>query len=104
MLAMEHPTTYDMEALRDYMRSEWTKQAGERLSARLRFLGLDMHQLASMTGVSWQTIRRVELGEVAPRDYLRVAIASSLGCKVSDIWADVDREAVAAAAAYKAAA
>lgn len=78
----------------------WAKAAGQTV-ARVRGdeLKLSVEYLASTTGVSVTTIKRVESGDLVPRDYLRAAIAGTLRKDVADIWPPMTCEAIRSLAA-----
>lgn len=81
----------------------WAVESGSRLRSRRKELGLSQAQLAFAAGVREQTISKAELGEIVPKDAVRMALVAVLLCEVSDIWSypersyvmNVAREAVA---------
>lgn len=70
---------------------DWRLASGKRLQARRRALGLSQLQLAVLVSVRPTAISKFELGTVAPKDSIRLAIACSLMCEVADIWPPIDR-------------
>lgn len=70
---------------------DWRLACGKRLQARRRALGLSQLQLAVLVAVQPTAISKFELGTVAPKDSIRLAIACALSCGVEDIWPPIDR-------------
>lgn len=83
----------DSPALRDYLGPDgpWAKDAGALVRKYRMGFKLSETQLAAMVGVTAQAIRSIEAGKIVPRDYLRAAIAYSLGQNLSDIWPPLNR-------------
>lgn len=78
----------EADALRTLMGpgGAWAKECGARMKKRRLELKLSQETLARACDTRLQTISRVEGGALVPRDYLRAAIAYSLGLEVNDIW------------------
>lgn len=86
----------DTPALREHLgpNGPWALECGERVRKfRLR---MDKSEawLASGTGVTVQTVRMVETGQIVPRDDLRAAIAFCLGQDIETIWPPLTRRMV----------
>ena len=75
------------EDLDDYLRSVWLKECGKRIRARRSELGLRLVDVERLTGVSHQTISRVETGQLAATDGTRLVLAQALAADVSELWA-----------------
>jgi transcriptional regulator with XRE-family HTH domain len=67
--------------------------AHETLAIRRLAVGLSRDQLAERSGISRETIRRVELGVFMPRASTALALASALDIDVSDLWTVGERAA-----------
>ena len=96
---MKHePTTplLDTGTLRRDLRGggEWARQCGERVARRREHLGLTSTQLAQLVGVPEPTIWKVEQGLLAPRDYLKIAIAFAMATPVEHLFPYPERERV----------
>lgn len=89
---------FDLEAVR-VMARKWSIDCGTRVAKRRESFGWTRAQLAQLCGTTEATIHRVESGALAPRDYLKMAIAAALAEKVEVLWAYPTREAVFAGAA-----
>ncbi len=88
----------DRLALDEVLR-EWTVESGQRLRAARSMLGWTQDKLAKLADTTPETVCRVELGSIAPRENLRITLAYSVGREVSDIWPPMSRRAVHRAAA-----
>lgn len=79
--------TVDLDRLRDYIEIQ-AKQSGARVRARRKALGLRQHDLARLIDPAFpfQTISKIEMGQIIPREYLRAAIAMRLCCEVEELW------------------
>lgn len=60
--------------LRDVIAREW----GIRVDTTMRVLGMSESKLARLAATSPQTIHKVRMGEIVPRETLRIAIAVAL--------------------------
>jgi DNA-binding XRE family transcriptional regulator len=67
--------------------------AHETLAKRRLVAGLSRDQLAEASGISRETIRRVELGVFTPRVSTALALASALELDVNDLWSVGERAA-----------
>lgn len=83
----------DTEALREHLgpNGPWAVDSGARV--RKYRLRMDKSEawLAAGVGVTVQTIRMVETGQIVPRDYLRAGIAFCLGQDIETIWPPLTR-------------
>jgi DNA-binding XRE family transcriptional regulator len=80
----------DDRRLRELVRS-WRISSGERLKARRKELRMSQAHLAELVDVRPTAISKFELGIATPKDSIRLAIACSLMCEVTDIWPVIDR-------------
>lgn len=76
----------------------WAQESGRRMQARRKLLELSQAQVAAAIGVRATTVSKAELGQIVPKDSVRMAIAAVLLCEVDDIWPYPDRATVMAAA------
>ena len=60
---------------------------GDAVAERRKLLGLSQQTLADLCGTTQQTISKIELGEIIPRDRLKVTIANRLGVPLSALFA-----------------
>lgn len=88
---------FDLDDVRRLAR-KWAVDCGHLVEQRRVALGFDRRQLAAIVGTTEATIHRVESGVVAPRDYLKMAIAAALAIDVSSLWPYPARSAVFEAA------
>lgn len=81
-------TDYDIAALRDYFRpgGTYAVECGRGVESLRKDLHITRERLAAECGVTATTIRSIEGGLLLPRDYLRAAIALTLGKDVTDLW------------------
>lgn len=63
-----------------------TRELGSNIATRRRQLGLTQEQLAEMTGISHQSLSRIEHGRIAPKMDRLPDFAMSLQCAVSDLF------------------
>jgi putative transcriptional regulator len=63
-----------------------TGEAGSRVRARRKELGLSQQTLGEAAGVSRQTIISMETGDYAPSVYLALGIARVLDTTVEALW------------------
>ncbi len=61
-------------------------QAGARVRARRKELGLTQVDLAQAVGVSRQTVITLETGDYAPSVYLALRVARTLQTTVEALW------------------
>lgn len=87
----------DLDDVRRLAR-KWAVDCGHRVEQRRTELGWDRRKLAALVGTTEATIHRVESGVMAPRDYLKMAIAAALAVDVATIWTYPTRTAVFEAA------
>lgn len=73
---------------------EWLMECGREMQKRRKDLNWSQQQVAELCGVNTTTICRAELGTLAPKDSVRLAIASALFCEVDDIWKPLTRNYV----------
>jgi transcriptional regulator with XRE-family HTH domain len=67
--------------------------AYETLASRRLAVGLSRHHLAERSGISRETIRRIELGLFMPRASTALSLASALDINVTDLWTVGERAA-----------
>lgn len=88
----------DTPALREYLGrgGPWAIECGQRVTKYRKRLGESASTtwLAASVGVSNQTIVEVEAGRLVPRDYLRAAIAFSVGQDPETIWPQLTRQRI----------
>lgn len=84
------PPLYDLDKLKEYVRTVWGAECAARLESRMDALGVDHYQLAATVGVHPHTVSRIQTAAIIPREYLRIAFAGALGCDVADIWPTPD--------------
>jgi putative transcriptional regulator len=60
--------------------------AGARIRARRKELGITQQQMSEQASVSRQTVISLETGDYAPSVYLAVRIARLLETTVEDLW------------------
>lgn len=65
---------------------EWSIEVGRRLRKRRKELGMTLAQVASLTGLSRQTIHRAEYDAATTRDEARHLIACALASEVDQLW------------------
>lgn len=65
---------------------QWARESGKRMQAKRKALKMRQSTLAGAAGVSTQTVSKAELGEIVPKDQVRIAIAAALLCEVDEIW------------------
>lgn len=68
------------------MRTTWARECGERVRARRNQFGWTLARISALTGIPYQTIHKIEAGQIIPGDYLRLALAQVLGCEVHDLF------------------
>ncbi len=76
----------DLSALRAHLSGEWVRSCGQRVRHRRESFGWSQASLGALVGVGVTTVSKIENGEIAPRDYLRLALAQALGCAVEDLY------------------
>lgn len=64
------------------------------MNARRTALEIAEEELAESVGVSTMTIKRIESGEIVPRDYLRLGVALALVDDVHRLWEPLRRSDV----------
>lgn len=87
----------DREAL-DELLLEWAVRSGERVKARRAELKLTQAQVARLADTSPETVCRVELGQLTPRENLKLSLAYALMAEVVTLWPPLDRQVVHRAA------
>jgi transcriptional regulator with XRE-family HTH domain len=90
--------TIDRSDLDNYLRTEWARECGARLRTRRTQLGLSLGSAAIATGLTFQTLSRIELGKLVPTLSAQLMIANGFGCRVTDIWPMPDMNRVLAVA------
>ena len=65
---------------------EATGEAGARVRARRKELGLSQQTLSDAVGVSRQTIISMETGDYVPSVYLALGVARGLDTTVEALW------------------
>lgn len=75
----------DPDVIRKYLKRE-RRFWGSRVEDARTQLGLTLDELAAMTGTTPQTVHKIEKGQIAPRDHLRIALAFALGTEVSRLF------------------
>lgn len=83
----------------DELVSRWTVAAGQRLRAARLSLGWTQRKLAALADTTPETVCRVELGVLTPREPLRIALAYAVVREVADIWPPIDRAEIGRQAA-----
>lgn len=83
----------DTAALREYLGSggPWAIEAGSKIARKRIEFGWSETRLAALVGVTATTVRQIETGTLVPREYLRAAIAFSLGQDVEFFWPPLSR-------------
>lgn len=83
----------DISALREYLGSggPWAIDAGAKVARKRTEFGWSETRLAALVGVTATTVRQIESGALVPREYLRSAIAFSLGQDVEFFWPPLTR-------------
>ena len=76
---------FELDEVRRVAR-KWAVDCGSRVAAKRTSRGWTRVQLAELVGTTEATIHRVESGVLAPRDYLKMAIAAALIAEVSELW------------------
>lgn len=89
----------DTEALRSYLRTTWVRECGQRVRARRKLFDWSLVKLSGLTGIPYQTIHKIEVGEIVAGDHLRLALAQALGCEVADLFPLPTKQRVAELAA-----
>lgn len=100
MTATPDHRAVDLDRLRNYFgkSSTYRKACGARVKQRRKDLGLTLAQVGGLVGVPFQTIHKVENGDIDARDYLKAAIALRLGVPIEELFpwpTRTDLEAVA---------
>ena len=83
----------DPEHLRAYMQRE-TRFWGRSVRQRREDLAMTLAQVAALAGTSIQTISKIEAGEIAARDHLRIALAFALSTEVDRLFPMPTREVI----------
>jgi len=84
----------DSEALDEVVR-EWAVESGTRARLRRKALKFTQQQLADLAGSTPETICRIELGQLQPREPLKLAVSYALLVDVEEIWPPVARQFIA---------
>jgi len=86
-------TLVDLDVLRAQLRNQRSTW-GSKVKARRTALGLTLAQVAEMSegAVRAQTLSKIELGEIEPRDYMKLAIAVALLTEVDALFPMPSRE------------
>lgn len=87
----------DLDRLRAFF-EEYRKECGGRVRQRRKALRLTQPQLGELVGVPFQTISKVETGQIDARDYLKAAIAIRLAMEVDDLFPWPNRRVLEVAA------
>lgn len=82
---MHEEPFFDLDDVRRLAR-KWAIDCGAKVAAQRVERGWDRRKLASLVGTTEATIHRVESGVLAPRDYLKMAIAAALSVSVDQLW------------------
>jgi DNA-binding XRE family transcriptional regulator len=85
-------TDLDLDRLRAYFGKPYRQECGKRVQRKRSDMGLTQASLGQLIGVPFQTISKVENGEIDTRDYLKAALALRLGCPVEDLFPWPSRE------------
>lgn len=80
----------DPDRLRHLMKNE-SRTWGKLVRARRDALGFTLDQVARLSGTTPQTLHKIEKGQIAPRDAVRIAIACALGTDVHSLFPMPDR-------------
>lgn len=86
-----HTPFLDRSAVDEAVR-EWAVESGQRLKDCRRALGWTQVTLAQLTDTTPETVCRIELGAITPREPLRLALAYSVQREVSEIWPPLTRK------------
>lgn len=70
---------------------QWLFESGRRVRHGRSILGMSAPALAEMTGLTPESISRIERGLQAPRDSARIAIAVALLTEVDVLWPPIPR-------------
>ena len=97
MTGTEEPF-FDLRDVRT-MVSKWAVDCGRRVADRREFMKWDRRQFATIVGTTEATITRIELGQLNPRDHLKLAISAALQVEVEALWPYPRRAEVYAGAA-----
>lgn len=92
----------DIEAVRSYVgpRGTWAVESGERVTRfRKKLHRDDINEFAKSCGVTGTSMKRIEAGELVPREYLRAVIAWNVGRDIEEIWPPLQRKQISALAA-----
>lgn len=76
--------------------TETSREWGTLVATRREKLKISQADIAELVGVSVMTIRRIESGDLVPRDRIRFALAHVLMVKVDDLFPYPSRERIAA--------
>lgn len=93
---------FDLAEVRRFTR-KWAIDCGAKVEGKRGERGWTRARFAQLVGTTEATIHRVETGVLAPRDYLKIAIAAALATPVADLWPYPDMATVFAAASTDAA-
>lgn len=85
------PPILSNEVVEELM-DEWSIETGRKVRKRRKQLGFTLDQVASLTGLSRQTIHRAERDAATTRDLARHLIATALACDVGDLWTPLTAE------------
>jgi transcriptional regulator with XRE-family HTH domain len=86
-----HTALLDAEVVEELV-AEWSTTVGRTIRKRRKELGFTLETMASLTGLSRQTVHRAERDAATLRDEARHLIAIALGMEVSDLWAPIPAE------------
>lgn len=86
----------DSPALREHLgpNGPWASECGARVKKYRNRMGQTETWLAACVGSTTQTIRQIEAGKLVPREYLRAAIAYTLGQDIETIWPPLTRSRI----------
>lgn len=83
----------DPERLRKYLQRE-CRFWGSAVRSRREELGLTLEQVAGLAGTTVQTLFKIEKGQIAARDHLRIALAFALATEVHRLFPMPDRATI----------
>ena len=90
-MTTEHTPFLDREAVDEAVR-EWAVESGQRLRAFRTALGWTQPTLAQLAGTTTESVCRVELGSITPREHLRIALAFAVQREVTEMWPPLTRK------------
>lgn len=81
------------DLLRAYVERE-ARMWGRMVRQRREDLGMTLAAVAALADTNAQTVHKVEIGEISPRDHLRIALAMALSTEVDRLFPFPTRETI----------